>query len=127
MRTDDGSDGALRIARADRGDLGTGVSAAERLRQHGAVVLAVAAAADRKPGIGVLGESKRRREDRKTDGCEQDEAEKATHEFRPDGHSLRAGDVKNKRSEAKIGLNCYSPCDTLSALDASNERTCAVG
>jgi hypothetical protein len=103
VRADDRGDGVLRIERADCDGLRTGMSAAAHVHQQGAVVLAVAAAADGKPGIGVLGESKRRRDDRKTDGCEQDEAEKATHEFRPDGHSLRVSKVKNKRSEPKIG------------------------
>lgn len=90
----------------------------EHLHEHGAVMFAVPAAADGESGIGVLSESKRRRDDRQGDGCKQDEAEKTTHGFRPDGHSLRAGKMNNKRAEPKIGPN------SLIAGDTPEDATC---
>lgn len=96
MCASDWSHDVLRIERADGADLRTGVFAGEPLHQHGAVVLAMAAAAGGEAGIGVLAESEQRRDRGKNEGGEQDEAEEAAHGEDADAPSLRAGVRVNK-------------------------------
>lgn len=83
MRADDGSDCVLRIAGADGSYLQLRALPGElrhTLHHHGAVVLAVTAAAGGQPSFGVLSQRKRRRDGRKTNCGEQDEAEKTAQE-----------------------------------------------
>ena len=68
------------IAGADRADLRLRALPSQlshALRCHGAVVLAMAAAANGKPGVRILRQGQRRRDGRETNGREQDEAEEA--------------------------------------------------
>lgn len=94
----DGSYLMPRIASADSADLRAGALAID-LRQafhrHGAVMLAVAAAAGGKAGIGVLGQGQCRCDGRKTNGGKQDEAEQ-TREHRRTRPSVRARFLTNK-------------------------------
>lgn len=94
MSAGDGRHGVLRIAGAEGDGLRPGVGAIERLQQHGAVMLSVAAAADGKAGVGVLSQSERRRNDRKTEDGEQHETEKTAHEL--DNASLRLSAARAK-------------------------------
>ena len=60
--------------------------------QHGAVVLAVTAAAGRKAGVWILRECQPRRDERKREGSEQQDGKKATHYV--DGFSVRPGSLR---------------------------------
>jgi hypothetical protein len=79
VRFGDGRDGVLWIKGTESNDLRAGAGAGEGLGKHGAVVPAVAAAADGEAGVGVLSKGKGRRDDRKNEGGEQDESEKTAH------------------------------------------------
>lgn len=48
--------------------------------QHGAVMLSMTAAAGGKPGVVILRKCESRRQERKREGSEQQDGEKATHQ-----------------------------------------------
>jgi len=75
------SDGRYRVLRkewAAGGEAGGGAFLVAGLK-HGAAMLAVTAAAGREACVGVLSEGEHRRDDRKAESGEQDEAEEAAH------------------------------------------------
>lgn len=68
------------IARTDCADLRLRAlpgQLSHALRRHGAVVLTIAAAAGGKSGVRILRQGQRGSDGRKTNRCEQDEAEEA--------------------------------------------------
>lgn len=77
VRAGNGSYFMVGIAWADRANLRLSAlpgRLCHALHHHGAVMLAVAATADRQPSVRILREGQRRSDGRKTGGGEQDEA-----------------------------------------------------